>query len=163
MTGEEPSSSLVTRFNRSLGDLLAYGYVVVFVLTFGEVMARYLFNAPTQWTLEVCLIVAGLHYILCGPQVSADDGHIAVTTVTDTLSPDLQRVMRQIGYAVAFVCCVVLVVGAWNQAAFSIEVNERSGTIFNSRLPVILKLALVAAFVLMGLEFVVKFLKGRRA
>lgn len=154
--------SPVTRFNRGLGDLLAYGYVVVFVLTFGEVMARYLLNSPTQWTLEVCLIVAGLHYILCGPQVSANDGHIAVTTVTDTFSPRGQRIVRQIGYLVSLACCLVLIVGAWNQAAFSVEVNERSGTIFNSRLPMILKMALVAAFVLMALEFSVKLLRSRR-
>jgi TRAP-type C4-dicarboxylate transport system permease small subunit len=155
--------SPVTRFNRRLGDLLAYGYVVVFVLTFGEVMARYLFNAPTQWTLELCLIVAGLHYILCGPQVSANDGHIAVTTLTDTFAPRGRQVVKQIGYLVSLICCLVLIVGAWNQAAFSVEVNERSGTIFNSRLPMILKMALVAAFVLMAAEFSVKLMRSRRA
>ena len=143
---------MITRLNRALGDFLAWGYVAVFVLTFGEVVARYLFNAPTHWTLEITLILAGLHYLLCGPQVSANEGHIAVTAVTDRLPKSVQHVLEQFGRVVAVLCCVVLAYAAWNQASFAIEVNEHSGTTINSPMPIILKLALTAALVLMALQ-----------
>lgn len=143
---------MITRFNRSVGDLFSYGYIIVFLLTFYEVFARYLLNAPTQYTLEITLILAGLHYLLCGPQVSADNGHIAVTTITDHLPAQWQERLRRVGLAVSLACCVVLIWASWNQASFSIEVNERSGTIFNSPLPIILKVALLISFILMALQ-----------
>src|SRR5688572_3254920 len=127
---------MISRINRLIGDTLSFGYVVVFALTFYEVAARYVFNAPTQWTLEIALILAALHYILCGGQVMADDGHIAVTTITDKLPPAWQMRTKQLGLVVALICCAILAWAAWNQAAFSIEFNERSGTIFNSRMPI---------------------------
>jgi TRAP-type C4-dicarboxylate transport system permease small subunit len=143
---------VITRFNRAVGDVFSYGYIIVFVLTFYEVMARYLFHAPTRWTLEITLILAGLHYLLCGPQVSADDGHIAVTAVTDKLPERAQRHLRKFGLAVSLVCCAILVWAAWNQVAFSFEMNEHSGTVFNSPMPMILKAALLVALVLMTLQ-----------
>ncbi|MBM6596698.1 TRAP transporter small permease subunit [Microvirga pudoricolor] len=143
---------MITRFNRAVGDLFSYGYIIVFLLTFYEVLARYLLNAPTQYTLEITLILAGLHYLLCGPQVSADNGHIAVTTITDHLSPRWQERLRRVGLAVSLACCLILIWASWNQAAFAIEVNEHSGTIFNSPLPIILKVALFVSFVLMALQ-----------
>lgn len=154
---------MITRFNRALGDVLAWGYVAVFVLTFGEVVARYAFNAPTHWTLEITLILAGLHYILCGPQVSANEGHIAVTAVTDRLPAGAQRVLAQFGRIVALGCCLVLAWAAWNQASFAIEVNEHSGTTMNSPMPVILKVALVVSLVLMALQAAANLIaRGRR-
>ena len=59
---------MITRFNKRLGELLSYGYAVVAILTFGEVCARYLFDSPTQWTIEVVILIAALHYIISGPQ-----------------------------------------------------------------------------------------------
>jgi TRAP-type C4-dicarboxylate transport system permease small subunit len=154
---------MITRFNRALGDAMSYGYAVVFCLTFYEVAARYLFNAPTQWTLEVALLLAGLHYILCGPQVTANDGHIAVTTITDKLSPGAQRRFKQLGMIVTLACCAVLAWAAWNQAAFAIEFNERSGTTLNSPLPIILKIALIVSFVLMCVQSIANLARSRRA
>lgn len=143
---------MITRFNRAVGDFFSYGYIIVFLLTFYEVFARYLLNAPTQYTLEITLILAGLHYLLCGPQVSADNGHIAVTTITDRLPTRWQERLRRVGLAVSLACCVILIWASWNQASFAIEVNERSGTIFNSPLPIILKVALLVSFILMALQ-----------
>nr|WP_246505009.1 TRAP transporter small permease [Microvirga antarctica] len=131
-------------------------------MTFYEVVARYVFNAPTQYTLEISLILAGLHYILCGPQVSADEGHIAVTTLTDRLSPRWQVYTHKFGLAVSLVSCLILVWASWNQAAFAIDVNEHSGTVFNTPLPVILKVALVIALALMSLQAFV-FLVGKKS
>jgi TRAP-type C4-dicarboxylate transport system permease small subunit len=153
---------VITRFNRALGDLLSYGYVIVFALTFYEVFARYVLHAPTQWTLEITLILAGLHYLLCGAQVSADEGHIAVTAVTDKLPPRIQQKLRKFGIAVSLVCCLILTWASWNQASFSIEMNEHSGTVFNTPMPIILKLALLVGFVLMALQSLV-FLIGKRS
>jgi TRAP-type C4-dicarboxylate transport system permease small subunit len=152
---------VITRFNRALGDVLSCGYIIVFALTFFEVFARYVLQAPTQWTLEITLIVAGLHYLLCGAQVSADEGHIAVTAVTDKLPHRIQKILRRFGIAVALVCCVILVWASWNQTAFSISMNEHSGTVFNTPMPIILKVALLIGFTLMALQELV-LLIGKR-
>jgi len=150
---------MISNFNRKLGDFVAFGYVIVFVLTFYEVLARYLFNAPTQWTLEVVLTLAGLHYFLCGPQVSADDKHISVTTITDRLSPRARGVLQTFGIIVSAISCVVLAWGAWKQLAFSMKINERSGTLLNSHMPMILKAALLVAVVLMVVQFATRIFR----
>jgi TRAP-type C4-dicarboxylate transport system permease small subunit len=154
---------MITRFNRALGDAVSFLYVAVFVLTFGEVFARYVFNSPTQWTLEIALILAGLHYFLCGPQVSAYEGHIAVTVVTERLPDGVQKALRQFGRLVALACCLVLVWAAWNQVSFSIDVHERSGTILNSPMPIILKAALLVALCLMALQTAANILDNSRS
>ncbi len=128
---------------------------------FGEVVARYIFNSPTHWTLEITLILAALHYLFAGPQTSALEAHIAVTAVTDKLPAKTRSVLQQFGRIVAFGCCAVLAWASYNQALFSWDLNERSGTTFNTPMPIILKAALLAVAILMGLQAVASFVRRR--
>ena len=155
---------MISRISRGLGHVLAYGYAIVFVLTLGEVVARYAFNSPTPWTLEIALIFAGLHYILSGPQASADGSHIRITTFIELLPPAGTRFCLVLAQVVALLASCLVCYWATRQAAFALDLMEKSGTSLNTPLPTILKVALAVSFALMALQALValRALLGRK-
>ncbi|MGG5821272.1 TRAP transporter small permease subunit [Falsiroseomonas sp. HW251] len=144
-----------------LGELLSYSYAIVFLLTIYEVVMRYAFRAPTQWTLEVALIVAALHYFFSGPQSIAADLHIRISFLADRLPAPARRAADAFGRLIGLVAMSAVLYWAAIQAWTAIERDERAGTILNSPLPVILKLALAVALLLMILLLAASFLPRR--
>ncbi|WP_157961799.1 TRAP transporter small permease subunit [Acuticoccus kandeliae] len=145
----------MTRFNRLLGAAFSYVYAAVAVLTFGEVCARYLFNSPTQWTIEIVVLIAAMHYMIAAPQAYADDGHIRITALYDRLPLSAQKGLRIFERIV--VASVAGIVGYWalKQAESAIAIGERTGSNFNSLSPTILKVTLVVALGLLLLQALV--------
>jgi TRAP-type C4-dicarboxylate transport system permease small subunit len=153
---------MITRFNRQLGDMLSYVYAVVAVLTFGEVCARYFFNSPTQWTIEIVLMLAAVHYMMAGPQAYALDGHIRITVLYDRLPERVRGILTILERLV--VCGATLSIGYWAvfQARKALEITERSGTNLNTPSPTILKVVLVIAMGLFALQALVHLTRGTR-
>jgi TRAP-type mannitol/chloroaromatic compound transport system permease small subunit len=144
--------SWISTLNRRIGEASSQLYLIIFVLTFGEVFLRYVFHAPTIWTLEVCLILAGVQYALSGAFAQQRDAHIRIDLVYDH-SPAWLRVFFDV---VRFACtalflCVIIWWGA-KQAWPAILAWEGSGTPMNSPQPVILKSVIPIAGVLMLLQ-----------
>lgn len=157
---------MITAFNRRLGDAVSYVYAAVAILTFGEVCARYLFNAPTQWTIEIVILLASAHYMISGPQAYASQTHIRITILYDRLPAPFQRALTVVErLAVAAVCASV---GWWalRQAQSAIAIGERSGSNLNTPSPMILKVVLVIAlalFAAQALAHLVREVRGREA
>lgn len=127
----------------------SYGYGLVFALTLYEVFARYVLKRPTSWTMEVCILLAGVHYLVSGISALARDQHIRVDALTNILPQPARTAFAVVEWAVvALVCCVL---GWWaiEQAWVAIAGFERSGTQMNWPLPVILKS--LVAFVLLAM------------
>jgi TRAP-type C4-dicarboxylate transport system permease small subunit len=132
-----------------VGEVLSYSYAVVFVVTIYEVFMRYVFHAPTQWTLEIALIAAALHYFFSGPQAIAADLHIRISFLADRFPRRARRFIDALGRLVGLVAMLAVLYWAVLQAWTAIERGEGSGTILNSPLPIILKVALAASLLLM--------------
>jgi TRAP-type C4-dicarboxylate transport system permease small subunit len=136
---------------RRTADTLAlassYGYALVFLLTLYEVFSRYVLRSPTSWTVEVCILLAAIHYLVGGVSALARDKHIRVDALTSQLPASWRRRLEQLEWLLVAAVCGVLGWWACRQAWVAIEGFERSGTQLNWPLPVVLK-TLVAAVLL---------------
>lgn len=96
------------------------GIVVTYVY---EVVARYLFNAPTWWSAEL------VKYLLCVlvftmmPHVTATRGQVAVTVVLEALPASPRIAMSRAIALAGFLACVALAVFATEETARQIARN----------------------------------------
>ena len=136
---------MITTTIRRLGDGLSYVYAVIAVLTFGEVCARYFFNAPSQWTIEVVVLLAAVHYLVAGPAAYSNDSHIRITVLSEKFPPRVQRVLA--GFERLMVACTCAAIGYWalQQAMTALAITERTGSNLNMPSPTILKVVLTGA------------------
>lgn len=146
--------SRISFVNRQVGEWSSYFYFVVFVLTFGEVFFRYVFRMPTIWTLEVCLILAGVQYALSGAFALERDAHIRIDLVYDRSPGWLRTFFDLVRFACTALFLGVIVWWGAKQALPSIMALEGSGTPWNSPQPMILKTVIPIAGLLMLLQAV---------
>jgi TRAP-type C4-dicarboxylate transport system permease small subunit len=128
---------------RNAADAVAlaasYGYALVFLFTLYEVVARYVLRSPTAWTMEVCILLAGVHYLVSGFSALARDQHIRVDALVSVLPRRVRRALEWLEWVIVAGVGVALGWWAGRQAWVAINGFERSGTQLNWPLPVILK------------------------
>ncbi|MCO5066264.1 MAG: TRAP transporter small permease [Rhizobiaceae bacterium] len=153
---------MIARINKFVGVTLSYGYAIVAVLTFAEVCARYIFNSPTQWSVEIVILIAALHYIMGGAQAAADETHIRITAIYDRLPASAQYVLTLFERVLVIVVCAIVGLWAFYQAQFAIQIGERSGSNWNTPSPMILKVVVVIGIVMIGLQAVEYLIRDLR-
>ncbi len=97
-----------------------------------EVIARYVFNAPTIWSTEIVVILAGTLYLIGGAYTQFLRGHISVETLFDLLSPRWKTITRVVLHFPLF--CLYVGVLLWAGTEFALDSmmgNERSGSLWN--------------------------------
>ena len=72
-TGEDPTLTVHTPFtdaiewlNVRVGEYVSYWAVIAVFAYYYEVLARYVFNSPTNWVHESMFLMFGMQYMLCG-------------------------------------------------------------------------------------------------
>jgi C4-dicarboxylate transporter DctQ subunit len=138
-------------FHRLEEGLIALLLAVMTLITFVQVVARYVFNYSFVWALELTtflfawLIFLGMAY---GVRVGS---HIGVDTLVKSLGP---RAARIAGAAAAFLCLVYAVIifyGSWQYVAKMYQIG-----ILAQDLPIpqwVPRLALLVGFGLLILRF----------
>jgi TRAP-type C4-dicarboxylate transport system permease small subunit len=90
---------------------LWFGAILLGVILFAycwEVIVRYLFNAPTTWSIEVITYSQCAAVFLTIPYLCQKGGHVAVTVVIDRTSPAFAERLSWFIYLVGFVVCAIL-------------------------------------------------------
>lgn len=102
-------------------DLMA-----MMVLTFVDVVGRYVFSAPLAGAKELTELLMGLLVFAAAPIVTADRGHIT-TALFETILPLRARLWRNAVIAlVVAVACAVLAWRLWVQADMIRSLNTGS-------------------------------------
>ena len=115
-----------------LGKAVAFLLLPIAGVMVYEVVARYVFNAPTVWSTEIVEILAGTLYIFGGLYTQYLRGHISVDTLYNMLSPRWRTAMRVFVHSpLFFLYFGVLLYAGTDFAWDSVQGNERSGTLWN--------------------------------
>jgi TRAP-type mannitol/chloroaromatic compound transport system permease small subunit len=87
-TGEDPTLRLHTRFTDAIekvnvwvGEYVAYWAIISVFIYYYEVVARFVFNSPTNWVHESMFLMFGMQYMLCGAYAYREDQHVRVDVV----------------------------------------------------------------------------------
>ncbi|MER9358762.1 MULTISPECIES: TRAP transporter small permease subunit [unclassified Mesorhizobium] len=113
---------------RVTGEFVAYWSVLAVVAYYYEVVARFVFNSPTNWVHESMFLMFGIQYMLAGAYAYRDETHVRVDIVYSHLSERGRAVCDIITSAFFFLFTGTMLVTGWRFASDATAVGERSFT-----------------------------------
>ncbi|MFQ5567815.1 MAG: TRAP transporter small permease subunit [Paracoccaceae bacterium] len=110
------------------GEFVCYWSLIAVFIYYYEVLARYVFNSPTNWAHESMFLMFGMQYLISGAYAFREDSHVRVDVVYQHL-PDRAKVMTDIVTSIFFfIFAGALLVTGWIFLVDSINVWEVSFT-----------------------------------
>lgn len=93
---------MIDRISAWSGKAVAWGVVLLTLIVCYDVVARYLFNSPTQWGFDVAYILFGTGFMIAGAYTLSRNGHVRADLMYRSLQPRTQAVMDLILYLLFF-------------------------------------------------------------
>ncbi|WP_425058730.1 hypothetical protein SCACP_33880 [Sporomusa carbonis] len=142
----------------SLATVLAgMGILLTAVIVCYEVIMRGLFNAPTEWSIEVSVYLILVSGFLGMAVTYADDKHIRVDILTSRLSARTNTCLNIFVGLVSLIFCVIFLRESWDMALVSYQLDRTSPSTL--RVPLFIpQLALPVGFFLLLLQLIRKII-----
>ena len=152
------TAAAVTRINRAIFQTTLWAMAVVVPVMLYEVVARYVFDAPTVWAMELAVLLFGPYFLLGGPYLLHLKGHVALDVARQRLSPAWQRRLDLVNFPIIVLFCAILLYFSAPAAYSAFTYRETSFSAWNPPIwPV--KAAVPLALALMLLQAVVEFFR----
>jgi TRAP-type mannitol/chloroaromatic compound transport system permease small subunit len=133
--GEDPTLHLHTRvtdaiewINVRAGEYVAWWALIAVFVYYYEVVARFIFNSPTNWVHESMFLMFGMQYMLSGAYAYREDQHVRVDVVYSKFSPRGKAIADIITSVFFFIFIGTMLVTSYRFAADSVNFNEHSFT-----------------------------------
>jgi len=118
----------VSRLNATIGEFVAFWSILAVVVYYYEVIARYVFNSPTNWAHESMFLMFGMQYLLAGGYVLREGAHVRVDVIYMRLPKRLKAIVDLLSSVFFFIFTITLMVTGWIFFNDSFEVGEVSFT-----------------------------------
>jgi TRAP-type mannitol/chloroaromatic compound transport system permease small subunit len=123
-----PLTEPIDKLSGWSGNFVCYWSVVAVFVYYYEVLARYVFNSPTNWAHESMFLMFGMQYLLAGAFALREDSHVRVDVIY-LYFPDRVKALVDVATSLFFfIFAVGLLVTGIIFAADAIEVWEVSFT-----------------------------------
>ena len=118
-----------------LSRIAMIGTVMIVMVMFYEVVARYLFEAPTLWANELSLWMASFLFLLAGLYAMQQRSHIRIYIIYDLMPRWMRKLADVISLVLiwAFVICTIW--GMYDNAIARIGRWEKFGTAWDPPIP----------------------------
>ncbi len=128
-----PSPTLVAvirtidQFTDRTGTIISWLSIVLVAAVSYEVIARYIFNAPTVWAFDVTFMSYGALFMLGAAYALHKGAHIRTDFFWDTFSPRTKGIIDSISYIVFFFpSLLLLLILSWHETVYAFQINELS-------------------------------------
>src|SRR5947207_12110631 len=164
-TAEDPTMRLHSRFtdaiewvNVKAGEYVAYWAVISVFAYYYEVVARFVFNSPTNWVHESMFLMYGMQYMISGAYAYREDQHVRVDVFYSKFSRRGKAIADVISSIFFFIFTITLLWTGWRFAADAVAHGESSFTEWGIQYwPVKLTLPIGAALIILqGVSKLVK-------
>jgi len=148
----------VTRINRAAFYIaISLVYLIVPVMLI-DVVARYAFNAPTVWGMELATLLFGPYFLLAGPYVLHLKGHVAMDILRQRLKVQADRMVELVNLPIIIAFCAILL---WFSVPAAVDSFNYGETSFSAWNPPIwwTKAAVPISLMLMLLQALAEFLR----
>ena len=150
--------NFIDRISDALGWLAGWMYFAIGIVISYDVTARYLFNAPTKWGLEVSEFLQLWATYLAAAYVLRHRQLISITLVTSRLGPIGRRVAEGISLLSIIGFCLVAIIYGMDILMDSIALGRRTSTMLS--VPKwMTESAIPLGFGLLCLQAVVEFIR----
>jgi TRAP-type mannitol/chloroaromatic compound transport system permease small subunit len=123
-----PSLAFIDRINGFTGKFVCYWSIIAVFVYYYEVLARYVFNSPTNWAHEGMFLMFGMQYMLAAGFALREDSHVRVDVIYLHLPDRVKALIDMITSIFFFIFAIALFWTGWTFAADSIRVWEVSFT-----------------------------------
>ena len=151
-------TDLVDAINGFVGSFVSYWSVIAVFVYYYEVLARYVFNSPTNWAHESMFLMFGMQYLLAGGYALREEAHVRVDVLYSHFSDRAKALVDVFTSAFFFIFASTLAWTGWVFFWDSAQVWEVSFTEWAIQYyPVKFAIPLGAALIfLQGLSALVK-------
>ena len=108
-----PKTALGRAVNEIEETLIAVCLGLMTLITFANVIARYIFNANVLWALEATVFLFAWLVLIGTSYVVKVGGHLGVDALVKVLSPGTRRYVSLVAAACCIVFSLLLLIGAW--------------------------------------------------
>ena len=121
-------SRWIGRVNLACGEYVAYWSIVAVFVYYYEVIARYVFNSPTNWAHEGMFLMFGMQYLIAGGFCLRHNAHVRVDVIYMHLSTRAKAITDVITSMFFFIFTLTLLVTGWIFFSDSFNIREVSFT-----------------------------------
>ena len=97
--------SVIDRTSQMLGRISELVVVLLIASMLYEVVARYVFGAPTLWAFDIAYMSTGALFVLGAAQTLREDAHVRIDVLSSRFPPRLRGAID--GVAFLFLLCPV--------------------------------------------------------
>ncbi len=132
---EDPAANIKTKTTNVIdaisgfsGEFVAFWSILAVFVYYYEVIARYVFNSPTNWAHEAMFLMFGMQYLMAGAYALREDAHVRVDVIYIMLSDRAKLITDIVTSFFLFVFTGALLVTGGIFMMDSIDVFEVSFT-----------------------------------
>ena len=118
----------IDKINGYVGEYVSFWAIIAVFVYYYEVLARYLFNSPTNWAHEGMFLMFGMQYMLAAGFTHREHAHVHVDVLYQYFPLRMKALVNVLTSVFFFIFCIVLFWTGWTFAADSIGVWEVSFT-----------------------------------
>lgn len=148
----------LSHLNKVVSIIASLPFIIIMLITVYEVIVRYVFNAPTVWTLEISQYLMLIGAFLAAAYTLEVGGHIKVDFLVERLSPGKRRIVNIISSLLGIIFFAALVWKSTELAWFTFKFGLRSMTMLAVPLFPIYVIMPIGSFLLL-LQGIVQFLQ----
>lgn len=151
-----------------LGKKLSLVFAAIVLVSFYEIIRRYVFDAPTLWVHETVTFAGATLFVIGGLYALATDRHVRIVLIYDSVSHRAQRWLRVVHHLLGLVFCGLLLFASWSMATEAVLAPwgdwrlETSGSAWNPPFPALLKVIILIAVAVMTLQFLLHLVRDLR-
>jgi TRAP-type mannitol/chloroaromatic compound transport system permease small subunit len=151
-------TDFIERINIKAGEYVAWWSLIAVFAYYYEVIARFVFNSPTNWVHESMFLMFGMQYMLSGAYAYREDQHVRVDVIYAKFSPRGKAIADIVTSVFFFIFIGTMLVTGYRFAADAVNLREVSFTEWGIQYwPV--KLAIPIGAALLLLQGIAKLLK----
>jgi TRAP-type mannitol/chloroaromatic compound transport system permease small subunit len=118
----------IDAFSTRIAVFVAWWAVISVFVYYYEVMARYIFNSPTNWVHESMFLMFGMQYMLCGAYAYKEDQHVRVDVVYAQFSRRGKAIADIVTSVFFFIFVLTMLWTSTRFAMDAVNVGEHSFT-----------------------------------
>ena len=155
-----PLVNRIERITTNIGIIAALTLVPLILTTTYEVLARYIFDAPTIWAYEVGYMLTGTHFLLGMAYTLQQGQFIRIDIFSQDMSEKTRALIDICAYSVILPLMMWLTYGLTSYLISGFIKNERSGQSAMNMAVWPFRVVFLIAFTLLALQVYAEFMKS---
>jgi TRAP-type C4-dicarboxylate transport system permease small subunit len=153
--------NVIGRLSQVFGFLGQLAVAAMVLTICYDVIMRYVFNAPTHWSLEVNTFLVIFITLIPAGEVLRGEGHLRIEFFISKVGPRTRDVVRRLGAALGILFCALMTRNGIIMAVSAFEYDQRMSTPLGTPMGVPY-LFIPIGFGVLGLQYLVRLITPRK-